>query len=200
MYTRVSTQGKKISMQKYCNSEYTYRMSKKRSNRQLKFSEPSVCALCHNHHSHTSSPNEWKNQHAREYVVSMDVPADSVVCRPCRHDVTRVIADAEYMRRWRKESVESSNSYCCVRNCSELSIAYASMCSSDEFIQIQGIEFQNEPIPVPTPLCKSHYHAVYDASQTRQKNCRTCGRRLRMGMDRPCPQHSAPRHKFPERT
>ena len=52
----------------------------------------------------------------------------------------------------------------------------------------QGIEFQNEPIPVPTPLCKSHYHAVYDALQTRHKNCRTCGKRLRMGMDRPCPQ------------
>ena len=41
-------------------------------------------------------------------MVSMDVPADSVVCRPCRQDVTRVIADAEYMPRWRKESVESS--------------------------------------------------------------------------------------------
>ena len=167
-------------------------MSKKRSNRHLKFSEPSpsaVCALCHNHHSHTSSPKEWKNQHAREYVVSMDVPADSVVCRPCRQDVTRVIA-AEYnvMPRWGKESVESSNSYCCVQNCSELSIVHASMCSSDEFMQIQGIEFQNEPIPVPTPLCKSHYHAVYDALQTRHKNCRTCGKRLRMGMDRPCPQ------------
>ena len=121
-------------------------------------------------------------------MVSMDVPADSVVCRPCRQDVTRVIADAEYMPRWRKESVESSNSYCCVQNCSELSIAHASMCSSDEFMQIQGIEFQNEPIPVPTPLCKSHYHAVYDALQTRHKTCRTCGRRLRMGMDRPCPQ------------
>ena len=121
-------------------------------------------------------------------MVSMDVPADSVVCRPCRQNVTRVIADAEYMPRWRKESVESSNSYCCVQNCSELSIAHASMCSSDEFMQIQGIEFQNEPIPVPTPLCKSHYHAVYDALQTRHKNCRTCGRRLWMGMDRPCPQ------------
>ena len=118
-------------------------------------------------------------------MVSKDVPADSVVCRPCRQNVTRVIADAEYMPRWGKESVESS---CCVQNCSEFSIAHASMCSSDEFMQIQGIDFQNEPIPVPTPLCKSYYHAVYDALQTRHKNCRTCGRRLRMGMDRPCPQ------------
>ena len=30
-------------------------------------------------------------------------------------------------------------------------------------------------------------HAVYDAQETRQRNCRTCGRRLRLGNDRPCP-------------
>ena len=120
--------------------------------------------------------------------MSMDIPADSLVCRPCRQDVTRVIADAGYIPRWGKESRASSNSYYCVRNCSQLSIANTSMCSSDELKQIQDIEFQSEPIPVPTPLCKSHYHAVYDALQTRHKNCRTCGRRLRMGNDRPCPQ------------
>ena len=119
--------------------------------------------------------------------MSMDIPADSLVCRPCRQDVTRVIEDAGYIPRWGKESRASSNSYCCVRNCSQLSIANTSMCSSDELKQIQDIEFQSEPIPVPTPLCKSHYHAVYDALQTRRKNCRTCGRCLRMGNDRPCP-------------
>ena len=114
--------------------------------------------------------------------MSMDIPADSLVCRPCRQDVTRVIADAGYIPRWGKESRASSNSYCCVR---KLSIANTSMCSSDELKQIQDIEFQSELIP---PLCKSHYHAVYDALQTRHKNCRTCGRRLRIGNDRPCPQ------------
>ena len=29
-------------------------------------------------------------------MPSMDVSADSLVCRPCRHDVTRVLADAAY--------------------------------------------------------------------------------------------------------
>ena len=88
--------------------------------------------------------------------MSMDIPADSLVRRPCRQDVTRVIEDAGYIPRWGKESRASSNSYCCVRNCSQLFIANTSMCSSDELKQIQDIEFQSEPIPVPTPLCKSH--------------------------------------------
>ena len=96
-----------------------------------------------------------------------------------------MLAAAGYIPSWGKESRASSNSYCCVL---KLSIANTSMCSSDERKQIQDIEFQSEPIPVPTPLCKSHYHAVYDALQTWHKNCRTCGRRLRMGNDRPCPQ------------
>ena len=37
-------------------------------------------------------------------MLSLDVSADSLVCRPCRHDVTQVIADAP---RWRKGSGES---------------------------------------------------------------------------------------------
>ena len=169
-------------------------MSKRRSRRQLAFTEsppPAVCAVCLDHHSHTSSPKEWKNQHAKEYMLSMDVSADSLVCRPCRHDVTRVLADAAYVPRWRKRSGESSNSYCCVRNCNQLSFAQASMCSSDELQSIQDIHFQSEPVPIPTSLCKSHYHVVYDALQTRHKHCRTCGRRLRQGNDRPCPQPHA---------
>ena len=118
-------------------------------------------------------------------MLSMDVSADSLVCRPCRHDVTRVLADAAYVPRWRKRSGESSS---CVRN---LSFAQASMCSSDELQSIQDMQFQSEPVPIPTPLCKSHYHVVYDALQTQHKHCRTCGRRLRQGNDRPCPQPHA---------
>ena len=40
--------------------------------------------------------------------------------------------------------------------------------------------------PAPTPLCKQHYHIVYDALQPRQ--CVTCGARLRGGNHRSCPQ------------
>ena len=143
-------------------------------------SSPSApCALCLHHHNHTSSPTECKNQHAKEYVLSMDVSSDSPVCH-----VTRVLADAAYVPRWRKGSGESSNSYCCVRYCDQLSFAQASMFSSDELKDIH-VQFKSEPVLI---LCKRHYHVVYDALQTWHKHCRTCGRRLRQGNDRPCPQ------------
>ena len=119
----------------------------------------------------------------------MDIPADSVVCRPCRQEITRTLADSEYIPRWKKGSLSTnSDSNCCVLNCEQLSIAHANLCSSDQLQSMQVILFKTMPVPVPTPLCKSHYYTVYNALQARQSNCRTCGRRLRLGNDRPCPQ------------
>ena len=163
-------------------------MSTRRIRRQLAFSgssEPTTCAVCHDPHHHASAPREWKNQHAMEFILSMEISADSLVCRPCRHDVTRVLADAAYVPRWQEGSTESASTYCCVHNCTKRAFSQASLCSRDDLQHMEDIEFQSDPIPIPTPLCKSHYHMVYDA---RRKNCTTCGRRLRAGNDRPCPQ------------
>ena len=101
--------------------------------------------------------------------------------------MTRALADPEYIPRWRKEGT-SSNKCCSVLKCKELSMACANICTSDELQNLPGMQFQTSPVPVPTPLCKSHYHKVYDALQTRKNMCRTWGRRLRLGNDRPCPQ------------
>ena len=154
-----------------------------KSSRKLDFS---VCSLCGSSHSHTSSPGEWKNVEAKKYILSLGIPANSQVCRPCRQDTTRALADSAYIPRWEKGK-EASKTTCCVLNCTELAIAHANLCSTNDLSQLD-IDFPPLPIPTPTPLCRSHYHAVYDALQTRQKNCRTCGRRLRLGNDRPCPQ------------
>ena len=54
-----------------------------------------------------------------------------------------------------------------------------------------SLQFMSESLPNPTPLCKSHYHAVYDVHQSRKKNFKTCGKTLRVGNDRPCPQPHA---------
>ena len=35
-------------------------------------------------------------------------------------------------------------------------INQASMCSSDELQSIQEIQFQSEPVPIPTLLCKTY--------------------------------------------
>ena len=122
-------------------------------------------------------------------MLSLNVSTDSQVCRPCRDDVTRVLANPAYIPRWRKERVESCNTYCCVKNCDNLSFSQTTMCSSsDELKSVHHIEFKTERVLIPTPLCKNHYYVVYDALQSRKKHCITCGRRLRLGNDRPCPQ------------
>ena len=79
-------------------------MSQKRSKRQLEFLETprSICDLCQDHHSYISSPKEWKNVHAQRYVLSKGMSADSLVCRPCRQDVTRAVSDTTHTPRWEK--------------------------------------------------------------------------------------------------
>ena len=100
-----------------------------------------------------------------------------------------VLADPAYIPRWRKGRVEGCSSYCSVKNCNSISFTQTSLCSNSDDLKISlGIEFTTECIPIPTFLCKNHYHVLYDALQLRRKHCITCGRRLRPGNDRPCPQ------------
>ena len=143
----------------------------KRARRQLAFSASSpaaVCDVCHGRHSHITSPKEWKNQDAWKYVVlSLKLSADSLVCHPCRDDIARVLANPAYIPRWRKGRVEGCSSYCSVKDCNSISFTQTSLCSSSDDLKIiHGIEFTTECIPIRTPLCKNHYHVLYDALQS----------------------------------
>ena len=117
------------------------------------------------------------------YIQSMGMSADSLVCRPCRQDVTRSrsVANPSHRPRWEKGR-ERERSVCFVLHCSESSIAHATISTSE----LPQINFKSQPLPTPTPLCKYHYLIVYNSMQKR--NCRTCGRCLQVGNDRPCPQ------------
>lgn len=163
-------------------------MSKRRSQRQLSFHKPSptaVCAICLGYHSRTSSPREWKNQRAQECIHSMNVSKDSLVCRSCRDDVSRVLANPGYIPRWERRGIQSSNNnYCCVSNCSQVSFTQTKMGTDEELKSIQEITFDSESVPTPTPLCNHHYHVVYDALHSRHKHCTTCGGRFQSGNDR----------------
>ena len=44
-----------------------------------------------------------------------------------------------------------------------------------------------QDLPVPTPLCKPHYHIIYDTLQPKQTHCPTCGSSLRTTATRLCP-------------
>lgn len=126
-------------------------------------------------------------------MLALDVPSASLVCRPCRDDVTRALANPCYVPRWRKDATKglTKSSDCCVVNCSSTVIATSAVATSDELLhafESTGLKCGSEIIPFPTPLCKSHYHLVYNALQSRQKRCATCGSHLKQSNHRPCPK------------
>ena len=45
---------------------------------------------------------------------------------------------------------------------------------------------EGDTIPIPTPLCKGHYHTLYSSVQPQQSNCPTCGMSLKHVKCRPC--------------
>ena len=61
-----------------------------------------------------SSPKQWDSSQAREFVKSLGVHEDGVVCRPCRKDVSRTVADPSHIPRWDK-----TRSKCCILDCNE---------------------------------------------------------------------------------
>ena len=176
-------------------------MAKRSSRRQLSFSggDDDLCKLCQCHNSHLSSPASWRNEQARSHVLSLQVPPDSLVCRPCRHDVTRVLANPCYVPRWRKGKTSAKNSTCCILGCSSVTLsAVGSTSEVHHAFESMGLKCSSEVIPTPTPLCKYHYHLTYNALQPRE--CATCGTRLRGNNHRPCPKPDVIQEHLRERT
>ena len=147
-----------------------------------------------------TSPKEWKSQDARKYVVlSLQHSADSLVCRPCRDDIARVLADPAYIPRWRKGRVEGCSSYCSVKDCNSISFTQTSLCSNIDDLKISlGIEFTTECIPIPTFLCKNHYHVLYDALQLRRKHCIIVVDVCVQGMIGPAHNHISFKYIYPK--
>ena len=107
-------------------------MSRKSSRRQLQVSgtPESPCELCKRCHSLISSPREWKNEQAVTYVFSLNLTPNSRVCRPCRDDVTRVVAYPFYVPRWEKGKDGKESSNCCVTGCSSTSVVVTTVAST----------------------------------------------------------------------
>ena len=162
-----STQCKQHAAVACTNEHYVSDTHSKRTKRELEFLEPArpICHLCQGSHTHISSPREWKNVHAQRYVLSIGMSADSLVCRPCRQDVTRVVTDPGHTPRWGRDVGTRSKNLCSVLNCTKTSFAHATISTGE---LPQGIQFRTKPTPTPTPLFKHHYHSVYDAQETRQ--------------------------------
>jgi len=87
------------------------------SRRQLSFSggdKDSICQLCQCYSSQLSSQCAWRSDQACSYVLSLQVPSACLICRPCRDDVTRVLANLCHVPRCRKGKTCTKSSNCCV--------------------------------------------------------------------------------------
>ena len=147
------------------------------------------CILCHGQTTSPTTPSNWKNEGARMYVSSLNIPTDAPVCPACRKDITRVLSNSEHVPRWMKMS---SVRECCVQGCKNQVYASFHKTTNEEVEQIFsscGLKAKHTTIPVPVPLCKHRYHLVYNKVQPRQQHCVTCGISLRKQTNsKICPQ------------
>ena len=75
---------------------------------------------------------------------------------------------------------------CCIPSCSNTAFVKSKIATNEQTVHILRLETE-EDIPYPTPLCKQHYHVIYDALQNKQTHCCTCHSSLRIAPARVCP-------------
>ena len=154
-----------------------------------------ACCLCRGHHLITSSPSHWADEAAIRYIAALNVPEDGVVCKTCRQDIKRVLDNPSRTPRWIKTPLVHKNA-CCIEGC--LETTFSSLQRSADEIQTAAQQFQLQiaaPTPIPAPLCKHHYHEMYNHIEPTQRHCITCGSTLRRhSTSKLCPQPQAIQH------
>ena len=141
-----------------------------------------MCELCEASKPQTqlSTPETWKHISARQLALTqLNLTHQSCVCRSCRNDITKMIKNSNHTPRWAK--IE----YCCIPLCSDTAFVKGKISTPEQTAQF--LEIEVEQVPYPTPLCKKHYHKVYDALQHKQTHCCACGVSLRCAPIRVCP-------------
>ena len=165
-----------------------------RSRRRLTFGEepgdrcerPRVCKLCSECRILMTTPGQWTNEAARNLVTSWQVTLDSLICKPCRDDVSKCLQNPSFTPRWRKRK-EKQKTSCCVTNCSKFMQHNCTFTNIEEVFLAANLECKTPVIPVPAPLCIEHYRKVYNVINPTQTNCATCGMSLKHCDSRTCP-------------
>ncbi len=160
------------------------------------------CTLCQESHLHYSSPTHWKNVDACTLAESFKLSSTDLVCYACRKDITRVINDSSYLPRWVKPKHHSKVSTCCIDECSQdvfTSFHKASLQQLQSALQTLELTCNTTEI-LPAPLCKHHYHLVYNLLQPTQTHCITCGTSLKHSNPKVCPKPTAIQHYLAENT
>ena len=116
----------------------------------------------------------------------MNISLDGVVCQACRKDVTKALSDSRFVPRWSKHCEKK---VCCIQQCH--CKVFASLNKAQELIEsaihCSGLACSFPEVPIPAPLCKHHYHIVYNTVEPTQTNCVTCGMSLKHSTPKLCP-------------
>ena len=79
----------------------------------------------------------------------------------------------------------------CIDNCRDVSFVSSHIVNSKSeealTIYIANLKCSIPVIPNPTPLCKQHYHMLYNILWPTQRHCITCSTSLWHGSSRTCP-------------
>lgn len=140
---------------------------------------------------HTNDyPKQVKSEPARTFTESLGVGDDELICSACRKDITRCLANSEHTPRWMAD--RDQNNLCCVVGCDNVVLALLNkpLHSIQKALQQASLRTCNDDIPIPVPLCKHHYHLVYNILQSSQTHCGTCKASLKHSPKRVCPNPS----------
>ena len=94
-----------------------------------------------------------------------------------------------YLGAWEKEGHRKN--MCCIAQCPEVAMTSLNKASSEQLqsaLETAGLMCFTSEIPIPTPLCKHHYHLIYNLVQPTQTHCVTCGTSLKHSSPKVCPQ------------
>ena len=132
-------------------------------------------SLCLAPHTQMSTPLSWKNIQAQDIALTrLHLTHESHVCRLCwddnlllcRDDISRLVKSPHMKPSWEKTGRKLN---CCVPMCTSTSFSTTQIASGEEIAHILTCE----NLPHPTPLCKQHYHLVYDSLRSKQTHCCT---------------------------
>jgi len=124
------------------------------------------CGLCGQVNGNLSAPQTWKDSAAVRYASSHHIASDCLVCRPCRHEISRVLKNPQLTSRWNKDKVRG----CCTM-CDKPVFSTMKQAPDQDCLRELGIDACLD-IPVPTPLCQQHYFAIKNREVVTR--CPTC--------------------------
>ncbi len=131
---------------------------------------------------------QWKKETARTFALSYHIPQEGVVCQACRKDITRVLVDSNHVPRWSKTCHKRE---CCIKECKNIVFVSLHKTTTEDLDKVlQALALESSISTLPMPLCKQHYHTVYNQLHPTQTHCSTCKVSLRHSSPKPCPQPS----------